>query len=232
MPLGDVDLAGDAPIDVMEPVPSAAQMAPNLNPFGLSEQELKFAEAYAVWENGQRAADFAGYGGGSSTASKLLQDDRIRAEIARQRNRSYRYKPQGAADKTAGEVLELIQDIAFASPLDLLVQDPDTGKVRFKRLKDIPQDVRNAIKSVTVGKDGSVNIQLLDRWAAIQRLAGFHGVGTKMLPGDGRTVAEDLPPEGEEPAPEPTKQLPVTLENVVKLNADRIRRGVLDGKSS
>lgn len=217
----------------MELVPSAEKLAPNVNPFGLTEQELQFAEAYAVWENGAKAAEFAGLAGGSSTASKWLQDDRIRGEIARIRNRSFRFKAQGKLTKSASEVLELMQDVAFASPLDLLVEDPDTGKVRFKRLKDIPQDVRNAVKSVTVSKDGAVNIQMIDRWQAIQMLARYHGVGTKILPGEGEAVPEEAA-EGETKAPEPqlNKQIPATLENVVRLNAERLRGSVLGGKSS
>lgn len=231
---GDFEAVAVAePVDIDEE-PNPLNI-PQLNPFGLTEQEMKFAHAYAIWQSGVRAATFAGYAGGSSTASKLLNDSRIRGEVARAMNKALRFKSEapGLAQQ-ANEVIQLVQDVAFANPLDLVVRGDD-GKYRFKRLEDIPDNVKNAIKSVRI-KDGEVTVELLDRWQAIQLMAKFHQLGTRMIPGDPKTVpeqaAEDEAAAAARDITPPVPSMPLNHENVVRMNAGRLADSVLRGAKS
>jgi hypothetical protein len=210
----------------MEPVFGAI---PDLNPFRCTEQELIFCQAFAIWENGAEAARIAKFEGGSSTASKLLTKDHIRSEIARIRAKSLRIK-ETPIDASAGQLLTLLNAIATANPLDMLDISSNGTTVKLKRIKDIPADLRMAVKSIKIGKDGIPIIEFLDRWKAIEMLCRIHGLGSRFLPGDSRPISEqeDLP--NELPATAPVSAAPLTLENVVKSNAGRLASSILSGK--
>lgn len=240
MPTRDQLLEGDVePIQAAQPDPEQFDPVniPELNPFGLTHKELQFAHAYAIWENGERAAQHAGYRGGSSTASKLLTDSRIRGEIQRLMKRQMTLKSERPTGQKASDVINLVEDIAFANPLELLVRGDD-GKVRYKRLEDIPDQLKRAIKSVRIdAKSGEVVVELMDRWAALLQLAKFHGLGSKILPGDGRTVAEqqaddDPAPGAKDVTPPPVPAIPLNHENVVRMNGSRIAQAVLGGTAT
>ena len=72
----------------------------------------------------------------------------------------------------------------------------------------------------------------MDRWDAILQLCKYHGIGSKLLPHEGKTIAEQAADEVEEAnaaknVMTPVPALPLNHENVVKLNATRLADSVL-----
>lgn len=195
-----------------------------------------FCYAYARSPNGAQAARYAGYSGGGSQATKLLQRDDIQGEVRRQGAFINETQLAISQPASAEEVLGRYWEVANASPADLFVLNEDGKSYRYMALADMPQNLRRAIKRIRL-KDGQIQeIELHDGMAALGKLAGFQGLGIRpggMTPwGDNGGGAKGEDGEAEEPL-EPAKPVSgrptVTLTFEQRVNADgsQLRKKIL-----
>lgn len=133
----------------------------------MTDKEKVFCRAYIVSYNGSKAAIEAGYdeSWAYQAAHRLLKKAHIKREIARlgkARNKRL--------DITADKVKTEIAKIAFVD-VQGLIKHFDGQKLLFNSLDDVPDQIRPAIKSIKVDKDGCVGIKLWSKENALKMLA-------------------------------------------------------------
>ena len=135
----------------------------------LTPKQERFVDEYLVDLNGKQAAIRAGYSPTCAevTASRLLRNAKVAAAVAEAR--------QERAERTAitqDGVVQELACIAFSDVRELF--DEQGNPLPPHRL---PDHVRGAVASVTVGEDArSVRIQMCDKLRALALLAKHLGL--------------------------------------------------------
>jgi hypothetical protein len=120
----------------------------------LTPQQRLFALEYlANGQNGRQAALAAGYSpkGAEVRASELLKLRKVRIFVDAQLT-----KREQKLELKAERIDLEISRLCYRDPRDLI--DPETK--RFRRLDEIPEDLRRCIAGVTVDKDGGITYRL------------------------------------------------------------------------
>jgi phage terminase small subunit len=137
----------------------------------LNFQQEIFCQEYVKDFVGSHAAIRAGYSEHSARdiASGFLAQPHFRARVAellKERRQEYPH--------TIDRMREEVQRIAFANPFELIKSLSSTGKLKVKTLRDIPNRLKPAVKSIKQLKDG-VEITFHDKVAALEMLAKHFG---------------------------------------------------------
>jgi len=157
-----------APNDLLEIVDPIPEVDPVDNPFGLSARELLFVEAFvgAAHFRAAKAYEMAGYKvtGAShrANASRMLTRPRIEAAIAALLTE--RVKALRIMD---GD--EALEGISRIGRIDIRKCFPEGSSIRA-----LPDDVADAIKSITPGKHG-YRIEMYDKLRARETMAKVAG---------------------------------------------------------
>lgn len=210
---------------------------PSLNPFGLDEQEIKFAHAYTLGWSLADAARYAGYQGGSSTGAKVRDRPHVTAEIQRHRRADVAQMSNGHDFRyTAGDLLGDMRAIIQANIVDALTFD-EGGKPRMKLVSQMPHAVRRAIKKIKIGPKGDIEIELYDKLSAMRMLSAALGLRPKLRDpaedpdelGDESGGAEILPPQNGTPTTieRMVTTQTVSFERIAKDNSDAIKRSII-----
>jgi phage terminase small subunit len=173
----------------------------------LNPRQAAFVREYiaAGCKSATRAAVRAGYGAGAAvTASRLLRNPKVAAEIEKVQGRLL-----DREEITAGRVMRELADVAFCSPMDAV---DDEGNLL--PLRQMPKGVRHAVELVF--KDGELSrLRVPDKLSALKMLADYLGLPKQPPSMSSAPPAEesgvssekapqlaDLEPEGEEAPPE------------------------------
>jgi phage terminase small subunit len=221
------------PTEDLEPRDDQAlEKFPEINPFGLSAKELRFCHAIACgWTNTQ-AAEWAGYKGGASTASKQLQREDVQAEIKRL-SAARAETNQLKAPEHSGGLIDRLWEIANVNVIDAYIQEENkdgTVTTRAKRFKDMPQPVQRSIKKIRVVKGEVIEIEFHNALEASAKLSAYYGLGRGFGPA---SPGGDIPSEdsGEEPIQVPQAQggpiRTLTFEERMSANGSKLRRTIL-----
>jgi len=236
-PYGDKLWKGEQePIDTKEIISHdiAAHKVPELNPYGLTQQELLFAQAYAVWGNLGDACRFAGYRGDHSTGRNILDRPHVAGAVRWLREKAAQQTLQPIDIAVNGnEVMGELWKIAQANIIDAFNQDPETGALTIKRLCDIPRSLHSAIKSIKISAKGDITLELHDKLAALRMVA--YQVSNRRIPRPGSPEDDEPIDDAAETNPTPpdvTGRKTLTYEEVVKANGDKIRRRIISAKSA
>lgn len=201
---------------------------PNLNPFGLTQQELRFCWGYATGLNGKQAAEYAGYAGGSSTATKLLQRQDMASEIRRIGNVQLAAKKvEAPGDK--GKILDRLWEIGTLNIADAYITDERTGKLRPKALHAMPQATQRAIKRIRIVKGEVADIEFHDSMAALAKLLPYYhtrpngsGGATIPIPGETEEPTERLE-TGDQPDNPTVSRRSLTVEERLLADGSKLR---------
>lgn len=143
--------------------------------------QIRFIDLYMVHRSARKAAAEAGYSDTENAGWRLLQNEKIVAEINRRKE----------AQKRRNELLEdeVLQELAKIAFVDLTdVVDFAGGTLVVKDLADIPEHVRPAIKKVisTPSQHGDkVTIELHDKNAALEKLGKYLSMWSDTLKVEG-----------------------------------------------
>ena len=138
-------------------------------PDEFTPMQLLFIDLYMVHRSARKAAAEAGYSDTENAGWRLLQNEKIVAEINRRKE----------AQKRRNELLEdeVLQELAKIAFVDLTdVVDFNGASLNVKDLSEIPVHVRPAIKKVvcTPSQHGDkVTIELHDKIAALEKLGKY-----------------------------------------------------------
>jgi phage terminase small subunit len=135
---------------------------------GINPKQRAFIDAWLVSRNGTQAAIQAGYAAGSAavTASRLLTQAKIQAEISRRLSGI-----EQKADISAERVLAELAMMAFIDVGSLF--DPTTGQLL--QIHQIPVATRRALAGVTI-EDGAISGIRLEKRTALDSLAKILGL--------------------------------------------------------
>lgn len=131
--------------------------------------QIRFIDLYMVHRSARKAAAEAGYSDTENAGWRLLQNEKIVAEINRRKE----------AQKRRNELLEdeVLQELAKIAFVDLTdVVDFNGSSLDVKDLSEIPERVRPAIKKVicTPSQHGDrVTVELHDKLAALEKLGKY-----------------------------------------------------------
>jgi phage terminase small subunit len=130
----------------------------------LSGKKLAFAIGYAAHENGALAARDAGYSHKTarSKASQLLKEPEIRAHVDK-----LIAKRHEKLEITGDKILEELAKVAFSDITEYLRDDGTMTNEDFARLTEAQ---RACISSFKRNPDGSYEIKLYDKLAALTKL--------------------------------------------------------------
>ena len=140
------------------------------NPFQCSQRELKLVASYMSGETKKQAAIDGGYTGNNPSryGREVMMRERVRQEITRQANKQARditYDP--------AKVLHCLVMIAEANLVDGIMYTKNGVKPKLRDLSTMPPEVKYAIKSVKIGKNGTLTIELHDKIQALRMLGEF-----------------------------------------------------------
>lgn len=167
--------------EILPPAPEGP-IAPSLNPNALTEEEAIWARTFADTGNMAKATRAAGLKGQGSMGRKILDRPHVAAEVARL-----------AIDKgtdlvidepltiSVDQVITALFAISTASILDAYEQDAE-GAITVKRLDQLPESVRAAVKSVKQDAKGKVLIELYSKMDALKALMSFFESRTRKAP--------------------------------------------------
>jgi phage terminase small subunit len=190
-------------------------------PLGNAKHE-RFAQNMALGKmTGRDAYLDAGYSGNTQTAdsgaSKLVRNPKVAARIEHLKTK-LEQKVIAKAAVSAERVLEEMAKIGFANIADLVewrsdltqVKDNEEGgavevvkhlystRVNFLDSDKVPHDLKAAVKSVRLGKDGSLTLEMHSKTTALQQMGDHLGMFAKKLAitpnGAGGVDVEELSP--------------------------------------
>lgn len=164
--------------------------------------QLLFIERYMACRSARRAAVEAGYAAEDTAGWRLLQNEKIVAEINRRKEEQKRRN-----ELLEDEVLQELAKIAFVDITSIV--DFNGSSLDVKDLSEIPEHVRPAIKKVvcTPSQHGDkVTIELHDKIAALEKLGKYLSMWSDTVKVEG----------GDKPVQHQHAVAPVLLEDRIK----------------
>lgn len=168
------------------PAPKRVSVTNIIDPNVISPQMLAFVDHYIVTLNGTEAARLANYQGSdevlASTASRLLRNEKVIAEISRRLERFA---------MSANEVLVRLTDIARADIADALSPQGAIDPLEAKRRGKSHLIKRFKTKEVTADDKVTyeTEIELHDSLKALELLAKYHDLVNRVKIDDWRSQA-------------------------------------------
>lgn len=167
--------------EILPPAPEGP-IAPNLNPLGLTEEEARFARTFVEKGSLAAAARAAGLEGGSSMGRKVLDRPHVAAEVARLAiDKGQDLIVDEPLTISVDQVITALFAISTASILDAYEQHED-GTIGVKRLDQLPESVKAAVKSIKQDAKGKVSIELYSKMDALKVLMSFFEQRTRKAP--------------------------------------------------
>jgi len=156
----------------------------------LTDRQRLFVEAYLLEPNGKKAAIAAGYSAKTAevTASKLLRQPKVAAELAKRRAIT-----EAATGITVERVIselaklgfsDIRQVIAWRANVAKMVDDPETGdpmlqvtnEVELVDSAKLTDDIAAAISEISQTKDGTLRVKMHDKLGALVKIGQHLGM--------------------------------------------------------
>lgn len=182
--------------EILPPVPDGP-IAPGLNPLGLTEEEALFARKFVETGNLAAATRAAGLKGQASMGRKILDRPHVAAEVARLAiDRGTDLVVDEPLTISVDQVITALFAISTASILEAYEQDAE-GTITVKRLDELPESIKVAVKSVKQDAKGKVSIELYSKMDALKVLMSFFEQRSRKAPPKLPTSPDEIPVPGQ-----------------------------------
>jgi phage terminase small subunit len=146
------------------------------NPFGLTDQQKRFADGVLTGKSQRQAYESAGYRArgkvADAAAARLLTNVKVAAYVENRRQ-----KLQEKTEVTQERITQELARIAFSNMRNLAVWGP--RGVRLRRSRALPEDITAAVAEVSqtiTETGGSLKFKLHDKKGALDSLAKIMGM--------------------------------------------------------